>query len=124
MKRLSIGCLTIALALLALWVFSLRSDATPSLSADAALAPPVHAERGHGNSLDQGGETCSNATQIISLPYCDEGTTWWYADNYTPPCATVFGGRQRACRRGTLHSERRPKRCLPVGPLPGNAATE
>jgi hypothetical protein len=52
-------------------------------------------------SLDQGGDSCANATVILSLPYCDEGTTYWYADNYTPPCGPS-GGRDVVYRYHNL----------------------
>ena len=41
------------------------------------------------------GDSCADAKNIPSIPYCDEGTTWWYADNYAPPCAPLAGGRDR-----------------------------
>lgn len=38
------------------------------------------------SSLDQGGETCATAREVLGFPYCDTGTTVGYQDNYTPPC--------------------------------------
>lgn len=38
--------------------------------------------------LDQGGDLCSNATVIPSIPYTDAGTTVGYADNYPTLCYT------------------------------------
>jgi hypothetical protein len=39
-------------------------------------------EERNGGALDQGGETCANATLISALPYCDFGTTLGYANDY------------------------------------------
>jgi plastocyanin/subtilisin-like proprotein convertase family protein len=36
-------------------------------------------------SLDQGGDDCASATVISSLPYCDEGTTEGYTNDYDTP---------------------------------------
>ncbi len=43
-------------------------------------------EREPHNSLDQGGDVCSNATVISSIPFTDSGTTTGYNDDYTVPC--------------------------------------
>ncbi|MCC6475406.1 hypothetical protein IT157_00005, partial [bacterium] len=44
--------------------------------------------RDEEGSLDQGGENCATAREVLGFPYCDTGTTVGYADNYTPPCYT------------------------------------
>ncbi len=41
--------------------------------------------------LDQGGDDCGNATVISSLPYCDQGTTAGYNDDYYEECLGVTG---------------------------------
>jgi hypothetical protein len=43
------------------------------------------------NPLDQGGEDCFSATVIPSLPYCDQGTTVGYNDDYFEECLGVTG---------------------------------
>jgi hypothetical protein len=37
-------------------------------------------------ALDQGGDDCSTAELITTLPYCDHGSTLEATDTYTPPC--------------------------------------
>ncbi|MBL0062286.1 MAG: hypothetical protein IPP40_12575 [bacterium] len=46
------------------------------------------ANRDPGNPLDQGGETCTSATAITTLPYCDTGTTANRINDYPVPCNT------------------------------------
>ena len=58
------------------------ADVYRSLS---ALRPPATHGR-NGRNLDQGGETCANATVISTVPYTDFGTTTGYQDDYNPDC--------------------------------------
>jgi len=37
--------------------------------------------------LDQGGDSCADAVEILCIPFCDRGTTDLATDNFTPPCA-------------------------------------
>ncbi len=48
---------------------------------------------GGRDPLDQGGETCAEATVIVSLPFCATGTTAGYANDYNAPgiCGNSFG---------------------------------
>ncbi|MCL4306340.1 proprotein convertase P-domain-containing protein [bacterium] len=41
--------------------------------------------------LDQGGETCANATVISGIPYCDQGTTVGYLNDYSGGCHSTGG---------------------------------
>lgn len=40
------------------------------------------------SSLDEGGETCTSAVQISSLPFCDTGNTTDNVNDYTPPAGS------------------------------------
>ncbi|MCC6475978.1 hypothetical protein IT157_02900 [bacterium] len=52
---------------------------------------PTQPLRDPSNPLDQGGEDCASATEILSLPYCDQGTTVGYNDDYFENCIGVTG---------------------------------
>ncbi len=41
--------------------------------------------------LDQGGEDCFSATEILSLPFCDTGTTVGYNDDHFEQCLGITG---------------------------------
>ncbi len=40
------------------------------------------------SSLDEGGETCTSAVQISSLPFCDTGNTMDNVNDYAPPAGS------------------------------------
>ena len=63
------------------------SSTSPS-NRSLQLTPVQPKEPERNNSLDQGGETCATATPILTLPYCDTGTTAGHVNDYIPPCNT------------------------------------
>ncbi len=50
-------------------------------------AASVEEARTPANPLDQGGDNCSSATVITSIPYCDTGTTAGFLNDFPVPCA-------------------------------------
>ncbi len=62
----------------------------------SALSLPLWAAineegRDPGDPLDQGGDVCTSATLINTIPYCDTGTTAGYNNDYPVPCIAGTG---------------------------------
>jgi hypothetical protein len=80
-----IGALILCI-LLAVMPYGIAVGQTNDVAVEsAALTLPGDRD---GGSLDQGGETCTSAAVIPSLPYCDTGSTAGRVNDYTPPCVT------------------------------------
>ena len=89
-RALALCLLGIALAA---FVFA-DNPVTPSVPIPAAtfwneanvFVSPDDNSRDSDRALDQGGERCETATPILSIPYCDRGTTAGFNNDYIPPC--------------------------------------
>ncbi|MBU0507314.1 T9SS type A sorting domain-containing protein [bacterium] len=91
MRRIVMLCLTVAafcwLAQAAPVPISLSGSTTPSVENVKSEPPePGTRPRVHGNSLDEGGETCATAVAITGLPFNEIGYTCDNNDDYDEAC--------------------------------------